>query len=345
MSLRATVVRAKDLDAAHYTRWHQLLAEAPVHSAFLSPDYAQAADTAFGNVHVGIFDSGAGAAYLPFALPGLRGKILRAASPAGEHFADYFGLVASPSFRISPQDLLAHCGLHAFLFTHLDDSQQTYGLSGEKPARGLRIRQQGESGFIAELHERDKKFANDTERRLKKLTRDHGELRFAVEAADGDTLDWVIARKLDQYRRTGKRKHPFSTSADHQFLRTLARIDHPHCRPRLTSLYCGERRIAAHFGLQCLDTLSYWFPVYDPELHSYSPGRLLLWETLRQAESLGIRCIDRGEGDTQAKRDFANEEHVYLRGYYARNSLRSLADRAINALSWRISGLAAPAGD
>jgi hypothetical protein len=72
----------------------------------------------------------------------------------------------------------------------------------------------------------------------------------------------------------------------------------------------NSRWLAGHFGLIHRDVLSYWFPVYDPAAKEVSPGRLLLWRTLQSADALGLRMIDRGEGDNQAKRDFFEFDDV-----------------------------------
>jgi CelD/BcsL family acetyltransferase involved in cellulose biosynthesis len=239
---------------------------------------------------------------------------------------------------LSPGELLNACRLSSFLFTHLDETQTAFGLSGGGPAKGLRIRSAaGGADFLLDLAQRDKKFFQDTERRMKKLERDRGSVRFALEDPRGETLEWLLDTKVAQYQRTGKTRHPFSKQRDRDFLEHLASQDDPLCKPRLTALYCNEKRIAAHFGLQCASTLAYWFPVYDPEFRSYSPGRLLMWETLKRAPELGIDCVDRGEGDTQAKRDFANEEHFYYRDYYFKPGLTALADKALNSIGWRLA--------
>jgi len=50
----------------------------------------------------------------------------------------------------------------------------------------------------------------------------------------------------------------------------------------------------------------------------------------------GVSVIDRGEGDTPAKRDFANHEHSFYRGLWTSGGIRSLPARAALALIWRL---------
>jgi CelD/BcsL family acetyltransferase involved in cellulose biosynthesis len=341
------VLLPQELDQSMRNTWNDLLADSPVPSAFLSHTYAKAAGEAFCNVRVCVIrDDARPVAFFAFSCKAGSERLLGAARPVGGNFSDYVGLVAAAGFSTSPEELLHACKLNTLLFTHLDESQQSLGLGGEQPGKGLRIRTGADGNFIAELAERDKKFFQDTERRYRKLERDHGPLRFAVEVPTSPMLDWLIDTKIAQYRRTGRTTHPFAQTADRVFLHALAAQDDELCRPRLTTLYCDEKPIAAHFGLQCADTLAYWFPVYDTAFHTYSPGRLLMWETLKCAAELGLRCVDRGEGDTQAKRDFANEEHQYFRGYYARKNLAAFVDQGLNSLRWRLEARRAkPAGD
>ncbi|MDB5799402.1 MAG: family N-acetyltransferase [Rhodocyclales bacterium] len=334
---KTRVVRPDELTTNERARWQDLLSSSNCASAFLSPAYALAAEKAFGNVRVCIFEhAGVIQAFFAFSLPMLGNRLLGAGVPLAGSFSDYVGIIAQPDFRVTPDQLLRASGLSTFLFTHLDETQSSHGMTGSQPRKGLRIRTGVEGDFLAELAQRDKKFFQDTERRHRKLERDHGTLRFALEEPGSAMLDWLIDTKIAQYRRTGRNAHPFSAKADRDFLHFLAAQDDPLCKPRLTTLYCNDKPIAAHFGLQCVDTLAYWFPVYDTAFHSYSPGRLLMWETLKRGRELGIRCVDRGEGDTQAKRDFANEEHLYFRDYYARKNLSAFIDRGLNSLRWRL---------
>jgi len=94
--------------------------------------------------------------------------------------------------------------------------------------------------------------------------------------------------------------------------------------------------VASHFGLQCGPLLHYWFPVYDNRFSAYSPGRILYRHILLAAQAHGIECIDRGEGDSPAKRDFANEEHLFLKGLVG-SGFRGQILCLVQRLNWRFS--------
>src|SRR5262249_25561191 len=98
--------------------------------------------------------------------------------------------------------------------------------------------------------------------------------------------------------------------------------------------------VAAHFGLRCFEVLHFWFPAYAKEFSAYSPGRILYRHVIRDGSQQGIRVLDRGEGDTPAKRDFANAEHTYHGGLWWPRSPSGLLARMALKAWW--SGLGAP---
>jgi CelD/BcsL family acetyltransferase involved in cellulose biosynthesis len=93
----------------------------------------------------------------------------------------------------------------------------------------------------------------------------------------------------------------------------------------------------------CGTTLHYWFPVYNPELHAYAPGRILLKAIVDASSENGVQVIDRGAGDSPSKRDFSNAEHRFLRGVWSRPGISSLAFRAGLSAKWRLASAGAGA--
>jgi CelD/BcsL family acetyltransferase involved in cellulose biosynthesis len=69
-------------------------------------------------------------------------------------------------------------------------------------------------------------------------------------------------------------------------------------------LYVGDRLAAARLDLQSAGVLHVWILAYDVSLASYSPGSLLLVESARSAQSLGIKRIDLGKGQERYKQQF-----------------------------------------
>ena len=319
--------------------WADFCAASPdLATAFLSFPYVLAASRTFRDVRVCVIErAGRIVAFFPYQFPGPWHRLLGFGERVGGELSDYFGLVAAADVTIPPLLLLRLAGLNALLFTHLDESQTRYGLTGAQPQTGLRIDMaEGGEAYWSALKRTDKRFVADTERRERKLIEAHGPLRLTFRHdAPMEELDRLIADKREQYARTGA-CDALADGRTRQFLHTLARNDDPLCRGVVSILHAGDTWVASHFGLMHRRTLHFWFPVYNPELQPFSPGRVLVTAIIKQADALGIDRIDRGVGDSQAKRDFANSEHRFLRGLWHRRNLPATLVRAGLSLQWRM---------
>jgi CelD/BcsL family acetyltransferase involved in cellulose biosynthesis len=230
------------------------------------------------------------------------------------------------------------CGLKSLAFTHLDESQLKNGLIGERPEVGHRIDfPQGGEAFWEDRASADKKFTSDTERRERKLIREHGPMRFMFSEENAKrSLDELIARKRAQYQRT-QVADVLSEKRSRDILHALCGTRDEQCSGVVSTLYAGDIWVASHFGLRCGSTLHYWFPVYNPELKAFAPGRILLKQIILGTQSHGLERIDRGAGDSVAKRDFATSQHFYHSGLWQRPGITALTHRAGLAIGWRMA--------
>lgn len=344
-SLSSTIKTPAELTAAEREAWAALCrAHAHLRNPFFSPGFARAVGEVVPGARVCVLHrDGKPVAFFPFQLIGTAGRILRAAERLGGELSDYFGIAAAPDFKIEPRALLDLSGLDYLIFSHLDDAQGVNGLGGEQPRTGLRIDlAAGTAAYMQELKAQKKQMLRDTERRMRKVEQEFGALRFEFASPTPDkVIAQLIEAKLAQYARTGKRNPPLAEDWARRMLAILAQGGDETCRGVASSLYAGEQWVAFHFGLRAGPVLHYWFPVYNHALKAFAPGRLLLMKIIDSADALGIREIDRGEGDSPAKRDFANAEHQFLRGCWYRPGPRALAFRTLQAVKWRMR----PQGD
>jgi CelD/BcsL family acetyltransferase involved in cellulose biosynthesis len=338
--LSGRVAAPDALTPAEEVAWGEMTASARhLHSPFLSLGYTRAVARAVPSVRICVIsEEGRPVAFLPFQFDGSVRQALGWAERLGGEMSDYFGLVAGPDFRIEPERLLQLAGLRYLHFTHLEENQIVFGLSGERPETGFQIRlDDGGPAFWARLLASDKEFVKDTERRERQLARERGAPAFRVdgECAPG-ALGELIAHKRDQYARTAVEDallEPWKT----RLLEVLAETRREDCSGMLCTLHAGDTWVASHFGLRNrLGVLQYWFPVYNAELKRYAPGRLLLKSIIDRAAELGIRTIDRGAGDSPAKRDLANDSHVFYRGEWQRKGPLALVARGALAAQWRL---------
>lgn len=329
------------LSPAELTAWDALhAAQGPERWAFLSTGFSAAVHETLAPVRaVLLWDGDALAGVLPLQRqPGRLGR-LGIHEPVGGVMADYAGLVGRPGLHTTWPVLLGGGAIPCLFFTHLDEQQRLHGLGGAQPSVGLRTRIHAEGGAAhwAWLRTQDKKLVDDTERRERKLQRDHGAVSFAMEAlAPEQNLQILIESKNAQYRRTGASSGPLLEPQNQRLLAHLLAHPSEGCRARLSVLTAGEQWVSGHFGLQSGRTLHYWFPVYGEAFAAYSPGRILFKHVILQADAMGIRLIDRGQGDTAAKRDFATESHQFFKGLEARG-LRGQMLAAVQRLAWRFA--------
>lgn len=340
MKMTSRIFRASQLPADLAAEWSRLLLISPTPTAFLSPAYSATSDRIFKDTYVCVIESAdVPQAFFPFSKPSRAARLAGAARPVSGLLTDYVGLICRESFHIEVEILLRRAGIHSFLFTHLDASQLNIGLTGDRPRLGLTSNfSDGFALYRAEVEARNKAFVRISERRASKLARDCGKLDFTLQHDyDASRVNLLIQQKIEQYQRT-RVANPLGNSAAQQFLHALAQLQpSDSCSPVFSALYSGNTLVASHLGLRCGYTLHYWFPVYNTAFSNYSPGRILIWEMIRSAAAAGIRHMDFGEGDTAAKRDFANREHTYYRGYYARNTWQGFTDRALMSLRWRLT--------
>ena len=288
-----------DLTESERAAWTGCLASSrEFRSAFLSPRYADAVAQSGNDVAVVIaYDQAIPVGFMPLQRhTGWIGK-LGVFEPVGGIMTDYFGAVGSSQIAVSPGAIFhASAGrVAAILFTHLDEAQQHFGLTGHEPRVGLRTRI-GDSAeaYWEALRQKDKKLVQDTERREKKLVREHGEVRFEWQSSRRDVdLDALVRLKTAQYTRTGRTLAPLFEKRNVQLLQRLASFADEECESVLSSLRCDDRLIAAHFGLRCHDILHVWFPVYDADYANYSPGRILLKHIIWHAPQRGVRLHKR----------------------------------------------------
>lgn len=317
--------------------WREFLAHRP--SAFLSFPYVRAVASCVPLVRIcRIIKEGQTVAFFPFQY---RSAIYAAAGIGerlGGELSDYFGPVSAPGFRIDAKKLLQISGLKSLRFTNLDESQRQFGLVGEKPDVGHRIDfPKGGDAFWEERVRIDKKFTSDTERRERKLIREYGPLRFVFSERDpAHSLSEIISRKRAQYRRTGV-IDVLSEKRARDILHALCETRDDQCSGVISTLYAGDTWVASHFGLQCGSILHYWFPVYNPVLKTFAPGRILLKQIISGAQTNGLTRIDRGAGDSVAKRDFATSQHLFYSGLWQRASMAALGHRVWLAAGWRVS--------
>lgn len=262
--------------------------------------------------------------FLPFQR---RGGLIQ---PIAAPLTDYHGLVAAPGARIDLAAVVEGLGARRFRFTALVGA-------GDSHADHRAMVADLSQGLDAYLARRDVGFLKDKRRRARRLAEHHGPLDFRLTPAADEVLDFIVALKRDQLRRTGQHD-VFASPWTLQFIEDLAARSRDDFGLRFAALRAGGRIVAAELGLRSGDTYHLWFPVYDPDFARYSPGALMTLETLRAAAEQGIRLVDFGPGGEAYKRDFAEPGLIVTEGA----AMAEGAERAVRDVAYRALALAPP---
>ncbi|MFZ6645818.1 GNAT family N-acetyltransferase [Undibacterium sp. TJN25] len=338
-NLTARVVKPHQLTQQEISLWDELsLTQAHLASPFFSAHYAQAVESSGVNAKVCVLYSGDSIrGFFPFQFGNTLSSMLKSAVPVGGSMSDYFGLAASKDFRITSDELLRLAKINHFNFSHLDESQLFYGLAGERPRTGLRIRFDATAENRTDLDWVSNKYLKDTQRRERQLERDIGPIKFEYDAQQKRTekLLHLIEQKRTQYNRT-KVSDALSYSWKSALLKILLDTNFASCHGTLSHMTAGDKWVGSHFGIMGNGVLQYWFPVYNPDLTKYAPGRLLLHSICKATHGNGVHVIDRGEGDTPSKREVTNEDHQFYRGAWYNKSISTQLARGLQSLQWRL---------
>ena len=345
-SLRGEIFAPSQLGNSERARWCQLLDGAGLPRAFLTYEFALACEVAYGKREVGVLILHRGGeiqGFFPFQFPSRVHEILRSAVRIGEEMSDCAGVIAAADLRVTPADLLRAGRLSALAVTHLPARQETLTKDGA-PGQNSRVTtghlidlSHGPDRYIAELKQKNSGFVQDTLRRAQKLEREVGSVEFICESrATWDAVREVIDEKRRQYSKTDV-SDIFAFVPRLKLMEALCSSQTEYCTVHFTGLATKGKFIARHVGLKSKGVMNYWFPVYDPAVKKYSPGRQLLWNTISRPTEDAIVLIDRGEGDTQAKRDFSTHTQEFVSAYWYGSGPRSFLSRTYASLLWRLS--------
>jgi CelD/BcsL family acetyltransferase involved in cellulose biosynthesis len=159
--------------------------------------------------------------------------------------------------------------------------------------------------FLQVLRERPGYRLQDTQRRRRKVQREIGTLRFVVHDGNPAVFEQCVRWKSAQYVATGF-KDLFADKRNVELFRELLRRD----LLTISALYAGERLGAVHLGVIFEGRFYSWVPVYDPQLHQYALGRLLLEEILAYSYRAGHAQFDFSVGGEPYKFCYATHVRV-----------------------------------
>lgn len=313
------VVEMADLTAAETVRWLELRASNPdLDSPYFHPQFAAAVAATRPGVRVILGEdvSGVITSFLPVQFD------KKSCRPVGSPAADFQGPICAPGVDFDVVAALRVAGASSYAFDHMRDripAMEPWTLDRQQSPY-LDV-SGGMEGYLSRVDRSGKDKVAEARRLTRKAERDHGPVHFVAQSVDAAVLDTVIARKRDQYSRTGARDY-FSDPKHVLLLHRLLETREADFGGMLSAVYAGPHLLAAHFGLRAGPVLHWWFPVYDPAFARLSPGWLLLNAVIDATPDLGLERIELGRGVDDYKRRAMTGYHTVSEGVVIANPLR-----------------------
>jgi CelD/BcsL family acetyltransferase involved in cellulose biosynthesis len=301
--MHAHIIEPRALTSDQIALWRELqLRDPTLWSPFFSPEFTLAVGVARADARLAVLvEGGQIRGFFPFH-PGRNGV----GKPVGGPISDYQGVISAPGMRLDSQALLKASRLDAYDFNHAPASQIAlnpgayhFSLSPHIDLRG------GYAAYLANLSQTGKQSVKETNRRIRKLEREVGPLRFEFHDDSANAYGRLVAFKNASYRRLGVPSILDVAWVD-RALSEIRSYHNPHFAGILSTLYAGDRLIAAHMGMRSSTTICWWFNTYDWDLRIYAPGLILLLQAVQRAADDGLTIIDFGRGTEHYKLTFAN---------------------------------------
>ena len=306
--LKVDIVGVDGLDDAAWADWRAMLAADPaLDSPYFRPEFVRIAGRVSPNAAIAVFSrAGETVGFFPHQR---RGGLIQ---PMGAPLADYHGVIAKAGEHLDP----------ATVAQRLGGVLRVGGwVSPTGPFPGFLVRNRmaadvsgGRDALVERMEARNHRFFKNMRRLRRGFEREHGEPVFTWDDRDAAVLDWIIARKREQYRRS-RRHDVFACGWTGALLhaRLAERTDGFGLRVASLRTAAGDL-VAAEASLDDGRTLHLWFPTYDPAFARHGVGTLLTRLELEQAAASGYRLVDFGCGDESYKAVLAEPRGTVFEG-------------------------------
>jgi CelD/BcsL family acetyltransferase involved in cellulose biosynthesis len=305
------VIPAAALDAADAARWRSIQAGQPaLSSPFFTPEFTQAVAAVRGDVFVARLEQADRAVgFFPF-----QRSRLGLGLPVGGPRSNYHGVIAEPKLTWDAVELVRACGLRTFDFDHLPVSQVAFqAYHAGRDGSSVIDLTGGFDGYVAGRRAIGSSVVARTEQQVRRLERAVGPVTFDAESDDRALLALLLAWKSAQYRATGQADR-FKVAWNVALLERIHATRASGFAGTLSVLRAGDRVAALAFGMRSRSTWHYWFPAYDRQLATYSPGTALLLRMIEVAAARGLTTLDLGRHDEPYKARFRTGEVQLARG-------------------------------
>jgi CelD/BcsL family acetyltransferase involved in cellulose biosynthesis len=321
--VKTTVCLPHELGSVELDRWRAIRSGRPdLDNPFLSPEFTLAVGHARPEARVAIVEESERiVAFFPFER-----RSFGLGVPIGAGLSDCQAIICDPAIELDVHQLLARCGLAAWRFDHLVDTERALveptASECTSPIIDLSA---GWDAYLAG----EGRHSRTIFQKERKLAREVGPVRVGFGVSDDEALSRMMAWKSEQYRRTG-RPDRFSRRSTVQLVRELAKTSEPDLSGTLITLCAGDHLVAVEFSLRSETTLASWFISHDCEFARYSPGSILKLRTVEAAGLAGLQRYDLGKGDEEYKQGLKTGDLRVCEGWVVRPTALGYFRRAMS---------------
>jgi CelD/BcsL family acetyltransferase involved in cellulose biosynthesis len=309
--MHARLISPLELGVGEIGLWRDFQRARPeLASPFFSPEFACAIADARSDACVAVLRRDQRiVGFLPFHR--LRGGV---AKPIGGPISDYQGPILAPDVTIDVESLLGACRLTSYDFNHLPMAIAPLASGRLQTATSPWIDVSGGfQAYVAARPPSGRHAIKDVQRCQRKIASEIGPVRFEMHDPSERAWEWLVATKSVAYRRLGV-PVAFDVPWVARALAAIRSRQGREFRAALSTVYAGDRLIAANFGMRTATDLCWWFTTYDPAVRDRGPGLILLLSAAERGACDGLRMIDFGRGDEPYKRKFASGETELCEG-------------------------------
>lgn len=305
--MRVTLVRPGDLGSEEASLWARFQKSSPeLQSPFLSLTFAQAVDRHRPNARVAVVEvDGRIQAFLPFDL-----GPQRIAMPIGNPMNNLQGFVAEDA-RFDARLVIRKAGLRGWRYSAAPVTQRALAAHHYDGTfvEALLINLSG--GYDSYFASRSKKFAADFGKQWRSMERCAGPASLEWGSTAPEHIRQLIDWKSAKY---GGTRELFAEPAARSILEELSVSPNEDCRGVVTVLRAGDQVLAVNSTLTGPGVISGWFMGHDPEMKQFSPGKLILLATAKEAARRGITRFELGAGQDDYKCRVSNGSYPVAGG-------------------------------
>ena len=326
--MRIELVHPKELGAADTALWraHQG-ADPNLASPYLTPEWAQMVGAVRPDARVCIINGGEG-------FLGVQRPTRFAAMGLGAPIADRQGVVGVAGLCIDHVALCRALGVGRIDLSHVPSGQPILSAVGGEQGSWIAEVAGGRDLYAAALKQRRSEFVRQTDKKLRKLEREHGHVEFRAISDDAAHFETLLSWKNAQLARS-RQPRIWATPWVRAVLDASFGMREGNFSGALFTMTVGDRLVAANYFLRSRRVLHDWVVAHDSAFDAYSPGVQLARWACGWAGENGIAEVEFGPGEYQYKRQLSTGQRALEWGAAVRPSFSS---------AWRCGQFALRAG-